>query len=238
MAKTVVITQSNYIPWRGYFDLLRSADEVVLLDSVQYTRRDWRNRNLIKTPNGTEWLTIPVEVRGRFEQSIDETRIADVDWAAKHIRAIELAYARAAHFDAVSPWLFDLLRGVAREPLLTNVNEKLLRAFCSYLSITVPIRRDHEVSERGALRRMEPNERLIAILKAVRATRYLTGPSARAYLDVDLFTAEGIEVDWITYDRYPAYSQLWSDFEPHVSIIDLILNVGADAPRYLQRSAR
>lgn len=237
MARTVVITQSNYIPWRGYFDLLQSADEVVLLDSVQYTRRDWRNRNLIKTQKGAEWLTIPVEVRGRFLQSIDETRIANVDWAAKHIRAIETAYARAAHFDPVSSWLFDLLRGVAREPLLTNVNEKLLRAFCSYLGITVTIRRDNEVSDRDSLRRMEANERLIAILKAARATRYLTGPGARAYLDVDLFTAEGIEVEWINYDGYPAYLQLWGGFEPRVSIIDLLLNTGPDAPRYLQRAA-
>ena len=235
MAKTVVITQSNYIPWRGYFDLLRSADEVVLLDSVQYTRTDWRNRNLIKTPKGTKWLTIPV--RGRYLQSIDETHIADVDWAAKHIRAIESAYARAAHFDPVSPWLFDLLRGVAREPLLTNVNEKLLRAFCSCLSITVPIRRDHEVSDREALSRMEANERLVEIVKGVRATRYLTGPGARAYLDVDLFTAEGIEVEWINYDGYPDYVQLWGDFDPRESIIDLLLNTGPDAPQYLQRTA-
>ena len=88
MSKTVVITQSNYIPWRGYFDLFRSADEVVLLDSVQYTRRDWRNRNMIKTPQGTEWLTIPVEAKGKYLQSIDETRIASPEWARKHCRSI------------------------------------------------------------------------------------------------------------------------------------------------------
>jgi len=103
VAKTVVITQSNYIPWRGYFDLLRSADEVVLLDSVQYTRRDWRNRNQIKTADGTAWLTIPVEVKGRYTQAIEETRIADPRWAARHIKAIESAYARAAYYDAVAP---------------------------------------------------------------------------------------------------------------------------------------
>jgi hypothetical protein len=103
MSKTVLITQSNYRPWRGYFDLLRSADEVVLLESVQYTRRDWRNRNRIKTPRGTEWLTIGVEAKGRYLQTIDDTRIADPDWAESHIRAIEGAYARSAHHDAMAP---------------------------------------------------------------------------------------------------------------------------------------
>ncbi len=120
MTKTVVITQSNYIPWRGYFDLLRSADEVVLLESVQYTRRDWRNRNVIKTPQGTTWLTIPVEAKGRYLQALDETRISDSRWADSHIRTIELAYSRAPHFADTVPWLFDLLRGVAAEPLLTR----------------------------------------------------------------------------------------------------------------------
>src|SRR3954469_17208751 len=87
--KTVVITQSNYLPWRGYFDLLRSADEVVLLDSVQYTRRDWRNRNKIKTQRGPKWVSIPVRQKGQYLQRIDETKIADARWAADHIHAME-----------------------------------------------------------------------------------------------------------------------------------------------------
>jgi hypothetical protein len=237
VAKTVVITQSNYIPWRGYFDLLRSADEVVLLDSVQYTRRDWRNRNQIKTADGTAWLTIPVEVKGRYTQAIEETRIADPRWAAKHIKAIESAYARAAYYDAVAPWLFDLLQNVAPERLLTNVNVRLIRAICDRLAITIPIRRSGDVLDRKLLRTAQPTERLVAIATAVGATRYLSGPAARAYLDVDLFAATGIEVLWMTYEGYPEYHQPWGKFEPHVSVIDLLLNTGADAPRYLTRTA-
>jgi hypothetical protein len=235
VSKTVVITQSNYIPWRGYFDMLRSADEVVLLESVQYTRRDWRNRNRIKTAQGTTWLTVPVEAKGHYLQAIDETRIIDAQWATKHIRTIELAYSRAPHYAELAPWLFDLLRGVAAEPLLTKVNEQLLRALCERLGITVPIRRCSDVLDRSALRSMRPAERLLAIATELGSTRYLSGPSARDYLDIGLFEAAGIQVSWMSYDGYAEYSQLWGVFEPYVSIVYLIFNTGPEAARYLER---
>jgi hypothetical protein len=236
VGKTTVITQSNYIPWRGYFDLLRSADEVVLLDSVQYTRRDWRNRNQIKTAHGTKWLTIPVEVTGRYLQAIDETRIADPGWAERHIRAIELAYARAACYDSVAPWLFALFRTVAAEPLLTSVNEHLLRVLCDRLGIKVSIRRCSEIFDRELLRNINPTERLVAIAKALSSTRYLSGLAAKTYLNIDLFASAGIEVLWMSYDGYPDYPQPWGEFEPRVSIVDLLLNTGAEAPSYLRKS--
>lgn len=235
MAKTVVITQSNYLPWRGFFDLLRSADEVVLLDSVQYTRGDWRNRNLIKTPHGTKWLTIAVQRTGHL-RAIDETQVADPDWAERHIRAIEAAYRDAAHYASEAPWLFQHLRSTAGEALLTNINERLLRALCARLAIVVPIRRCREVIGRETLRRMTPSERLIALLKATGATRYLSGPRAQAYLDVERLAREGIEVAWMAYGGYPEYPQLWGKFEPFVSVIDLLLNTGTEAPRHLRRS--
>ena len=236
MAKTVVITQSNYIPWRGYFDMLRAADEVVLLDCVQYTRRDWRNRNWIKTPSGPVWLTIPVEVKGRYAQPIDETRIADPDWAERHIRAIELAYARAPYYEAVAPWLFNQISGAATEALLTTVNERLLKAILARLGVSVPIRRCSDVLGREMLRAMHPTERLVAIAEALDSRRYLSGPAAQAYLDLDRFAAAGIEVCWMAYDGYPNYPQLWGEFEPRVSIIDLLLNTGSGATRYLMGS--
>src|SRR4051794_8811790 len=100
--------------------MLRSADEVILLDSVQYTRRDWRNRNRIKTAGGLSWLTIAVEAKGRFEQAIDQTRIAENDWAARHLRSIELAYRRAPHFEPVFPWLSSVIGEIRSEPLLSS----------------------------------------------------------------------------------------------------------------------
>jgi len=235
VSKTVVITQSNYIPWRGYFDMLRTADEVVLLESVQFTRRDWRNRNLIKTPQGTTWLTIPVEAKGRYLQALDETRVSEPLWAANHMRTIEHAYARAPFYAETAPWLFDLLRSAGEETLLTKVNERLLRALCMRLGVSVPIRRCSDVLDRAALRLMEPTDRLLALASALGATRYLSGPSARDYLDVALFTNAGIDVAWMSYEGYPAYPQLWGPFEPRVSVIDVIFNAGPDAPHYLDK---
>lgn len=235
MSKTVVITQSNYLPWRGYFDLLRSADDVVLLDSVQYTRRDWRNRNQLKTPQGTAWLTIPVEVKGHYLQAIDETRIADPTWARKHHRAIELAYRNAACYEQVAPWLFGLIDNLATEHFLSVVNERTIRAICDRLGIHVRIQRCTDILPRGKLRDLEANERLIALAKELGAARYLSGPAAQAYLSIDRFHAEGIEVAWMDYDGYPPYPQLWDGFVPRVSVVDLLLNTGPEASRYLAK---
>ena len=236
MTKKVVITQSNYLPWRGYFELLRSADEVVLLDSVQYTRRDWRNRNRIKTAQGVQWLTVPVEVKGRYLQTIDETRIADPRWSRNHVRAIEVAYRNAAHYDEVAPWLFGLLASVSDEPLLTTVNERTIRAICDRLAIPSTIRRCTELIARETLAGMQASERLVALAKAAGADCYLSGPAARDYLDAGLFQTAGIAVEWMSYEGYPPYPQLWGGFEPRVSIVDLLLNAGPQAPRYLDRT--
>lgn len=233
--KTVVITQSNYLPWRGYFDMLRSADEVVLLDSVQYTRRDWRNRNIIKTPQGPIWLTIPVDVKGRYEQAIEDAKVTGPEWAVGHQRSIAMAYRRAAAFDEVSPWLFGQLREAAGESFLSKINERLLRALCACLGIGVPMIRCSSLIDRDRLQAMDPTERLIALAMKMGATHYLSGPAARAYLDVDRFTAVGLQVVWMDYSGYPDYPQLWGGFDPKVSVIDLLLNTGSEASRYLDR---
>lgn len=236
--RTVVITQSNYLPWRGYFDLLRSADEVILLDSVQYTRRDWRNRNRIKTASGCAWLTVPVEVKGRYHQAIDETLVSDPGWSTTHRRAIEHAYRRAPHYDAVSPWLEALLAEVADEKWLTRINEVLLRAICLRLGLKIPLRRCTDLLDREAMRMMDPTERLARLAEAAGAQRYLSGPAAKAYLDPSVFSMRGISVDWMSYAGYPAYKQLWGGFESQISIIDLLFNTGDEAPQYLDRVAQ
>lgn len=233
--KTVVIVQSNYLPWRGYFDLLRQADEFILFDVVQYTQRDWRNRNLIKTPGGTQWLTVPVQVKGRFEQSIDETRASGHAWAPEHIRSIEVNYRKAAAFAEISPWLFDELRSVAAIPLLSEINERLFRIVAKKLAITTPIRQCASLLDRSEMKAMNPTQRLIALCRAAGANRYLSGPAARGYLNVDAFVANDIDVEWMDYSGYPEYPQLWGTFEPRVSVIDLLLNTGLDAAGYLRK---
>jgi WbqC-like protein family len=231
--KTVVIVQSNYLPWRGYFDLLRRADEFILLDSVQYTRRDWRNRNLIKTPAGTQWLTVPVQVKGRFVQSIDETQTAGSAWASAHIRAIEFNYRKAAAFADMAPWLFGELQSAAAMPLLSQLNERLIKSVAEKLAIKTPIRGCTSLIERAAMAAMDATERLVALCVAAGAGRYLSGPAAKDYLDVAAFAAKGIEVEWMNYSSYPEYSQLWGAFEPRLSIVDLLLNIGSEAVNYL-----
>src|SRR6476661_5616886 len=97
-AKSIAIVQSNYIPWKGYFDMIRSVDEFILYDDVQYTRRDWRNRNRIKSSHGAQWLTIPVEVKGKYLQKIKETRVSDRLWARNHWRTLCCCYGKAPCF--------------------------------------------------------------------------------------------------------------------------------------------
>lgn len=233
LPKTVAITQSNYLPWRGYFDLIGSADELILLDSVQYTRRDWRNRNLIKTPTGLSWLTIPVDVKGKYLQSIDETRVSDPGWARSHMRSIELNYKQAPYFDEVSTWLFTELAAVEAEGLLTNINQHLVSAICRKLQIKAPIRHCCELLDRARLAEVEASERVIQLCRAAGATRYLSGPAARSYLDSARFANFDIEVVWMDYAGYPDYPQLWGAFEAKVSVVDLLLNTGPEAPEFL-----
>ena len=233
--RTIAIVQSNYLPWRGYFDLIRSVHELILFDSVQYTKRDWRNRNFIKTPRGPQWITVPVEVKGKYLQAIDETRIADTTWADTHIKTIEVNYRRAAGFADVGPWLFESIRAAAAEPLLTNVNERLLRAIAERLRLRARLRRCTDLIDRAEMARMDASTRLLALCRAAKAERYLSGPAARNYLDETIFAAAGIEVAWMDYSGYPAYPQLWGAFESRVSIIDLLLNVGDGAAAFLGR---
>lgn len=235
MNKTVVITQSNYIPWRGYFDLIRKADELILLDSVQYTRRDWRNRNVIKTATGTSWLTIPVEVKGQYHQSIDQTRIADTKWAEHHIRTIELSYRKASGFEETAPWLFDIMRQSAKREYLSQSNSDLLIAISRRLGITTPIRRCTDIIDRELLLSFKASQRLAKLCEAVGATEYLSGPAAQSYLDTEAFAQKNIKIAWMQYDGYRDYSQCWGTFEGRVSIVDLLLNCGAHAPAYMVR---
>ena len=151
--------QSNYVPWRGYFDLIASVDEFVLLDDVQYTRRDWRNRNRIKTEQGTRWLTIPVEVSGRYTQNIDETRIAEPGWAEQHWSIVRQSYREAAGFEADGPFVEDLYDR-APGPSLSDVNRHFLAAICERLGIGTPLTRSQDYAAEGA-----KTERLLDICR-------------------------------------------------------------------------
>ncbi len=192
---TVAILQSNYIPWKGYFDLIRRVDEFILYDEVQYTRRDWRNRNRIKAAAGVQWLTIPVEVSGRYDQKISETLVADASWASRHWKTLQHSYRRAPAFDLVAPHLERFYNG-ATAPRLAEINEALIRIVCELLGISTHIRQSSEF----ALDAEDATDRLVAICREAGATTYLSGPAARAYLDEAKFAAGGVEVAWMSYD--------------------------------------
>lgn len=222
-AKTVAIVQSSYIPWKGYFDLINAADEFILYDDQQYTRRDWRNRNRIKTPQGVTWLSIPVRVKGRYFQRIDETEIADPAWAADHWRTIEHAYRQAPFFDHYREALEALYRG-CDEPLLSRVNRRFLETLCDLLRIPARLTWSTDYEAEG-----RKTERLVSLCRAARGTMYLSGPTARAYIDERLFEEAGLALRYMDYAGYPEYGQLHPPFEHAVSVIDLLVHTGPEA---------
>jgi hypothetical protein len=228
--KRVAIVQSSYIPWKGYFSLIQLVDEFILYDDVQYTHRDWRNRNRIKTPVGTEWLTIPVTIKGHREQRVCDAGIFDPIWAKKHWRAIALRYARAAHFAQIAPLLEPLYASCETEPALSRVNARFIGALCEWLAIPTRLSWSMDYTLAG-----ERTERLVHICRQAGATEYLTGPAARAYLDESLFARAGIRVLWMDYAGYPEHRQLYTPpFVHGVSVLDLLMNEGtAGAARYL-----
>ncbi|HVG11275.1 MAG TPA: WbqC family protein [Thermoanaerobaculia bacterium] len=232
--KRVAILQSSYVPWKGYFDIIGSVDEFILYDDVQYSKNDWRNRNRIKTPAGTAWMTIPVRQTGRFGQPIREVEIGDPRWAAKHWKSIQTHYARAPWFPELAPVLAGLYESASAEPLLSRVNEKFLRAICEILGIGTHITRSADYQLRG-----DRVDRLIGLCQQAGAAEYLSGPAARSYLDEDRFADKGIAVRWMDYSGYPEHRQLFSPpFIHEVSILDLLLNEGPlEARNYLLSTA-
>jgi hypothetical protein len=224
----ISIIQSCYIPWRGFFDLIGRCDQYVIFDHVQYVKRHWHNRNRIKTAAGVEWLTIPVISSGRREQTIDTVEI-EKPWAEKHWRTIELAYRRAPYFATMAPRVRDWYDRAAKEMLLTEVNTLFLTEIAALLGLGTRFVRDTAYPAEGS-----KTERLLTIIQAAGADTYLSGPSAKTYLDVARLAAAGVAVEWMNYEGYAPYSQLHSRFEPSVSVLDLLFNVGPEAPHYLK----
>jgi WbqC-like protein family len=231
VAKSVAIVQSSYIPWKGYFDLIASVDEFVLYDDRQFTRRDWRNRNRIKTPQGTQWLTIPVETKGRYEQRIDETLVGDPRWAERHWDTIVHNYARAPYFREYRDVLEQLYRS-ATDRRLSAINRHFLEAIAPLLGIRTTFSWSTDYEAEGT-----KSERLVSLCRATGATEYVTGPTARSYLDETLFEDAGIRVSWFDYSGYPEYEQLYPPFEHAVTVLDLILCTGPDARSYMKTAA-
>lgn len=227
--KSVAISQSNYIPWKGYFDMINSVDEFIIYDDMQFTRRDWRNRNTIKTPNGLLWLTIPVKVKGKFFQKINETEVDGNSWAEKHWKTIQMNYAKAPSFKAYENIIRTFYEKASQKNLLSEVNFIFLSGICEILGISTSMRWSSEFNLMDG-----KTERLVDLCKQVGATRYISGPAAKEYVDYLQFTDANIELKWMNYKEYPEYPQKFGNFEHSVSILDAIFNLGTEAKSALK----
>lgn len=230
--KQVAILQSNYIPWKGYFDLMASVDEFIVYDCAQYTKNDWRNRNQIKTPSGKIWLTVPARHRS-LDQAIDEVGIADPGCFRKHWNTFRQNYAKAACIDYCVERLEPTFRAAADCTAISQVNLLFIRAVTQLMGISTRIShaRDYELVDGR-------NDRLVSLCRQAGATHYLSGPAARGYLDEGLFGEQGIEVRWMDYSGYPEYPQPHPPFDHYVSILDLLACTGENARSHLRGDAR
>jgi hypothetical protein len=226
--KRIAISQSNYIPWKGYFDMIARVDEFVLYDDMQFTRRDWRNRNQIKTAQGLHWLTIPVQSKGNYFEAIKNVRISDQGWAEQHWKTIRHNYSRAPHFEEYGPKIASLYQAAAQEEMLSRINHVFLLGLCQLLHITTPLKWSMEYeSVEGK------NERLISICRQAGAAVYLSGPAAKEYVDETAFRTAGVQVEWMDYAWYPVYEQRFDGFTHGVSVLDVIFNCGQKAADYV-----
>jgi WbqC-like protein family len=227
--KRVAITQSNYIPWKGYFDFINSVDCFVVYDDVQYTRRDWRNRNRIKTKSGLQWLTIPVQVKGNYDQKICDVKVADPQWAERHWKTIRTNYLRTTYFPKLESEFERSYLQASKLSLLSDINLLFLRKICDLLGISTTFV-SSSLFAVGAGR----TERLVHICKQLQATEYFSGPTAKNYLDESLFSQEGIHVHYFDYTGYPQYHQFHGEFVHEVSILDLLFHAGDQAVQYMK----
>jgi hypothetical protein len=226
--KKAAILQSNYIPWKGYFDLIAAVDEFIFYDTMQYTRRDWRNRNQIKTPHGKQWLTIPVITKGKYYQKICQTKIEPSDWKKSHWKALECNYKKAPFFEEISSWLHPLYHN-NQEEYLSSLNYTFIKAICSYLQIPTKLShsQDFQLLE-------GKTERLADLCQQVGATEYISGPAAKDYLQKEVFEQYKIKLSWFDYSGYPDYPQLWGPFEHGVTILDLLFHCGPNTPQFMK----
>lgn len=226
--KKIAILQSNYLPWKGYFDLIAKVDEFVIYDQMQYTKNDWRNRNKIKTNKGIEWLTIPVRVEN-LQQKINETQIFDVNWTKKHKASLQTNYSKAKCFNETKDFVFDLYDQVSQFKFLSEINYIFIKSICEYLQI------DTKITLSTNYNLVEgKTERLVDLCLQLNASHYISGPSAKNYIDEELFINNNIQLEWIDYSNYKEYNQIFLPFEHRVSIIDLIFNLGEKSKEYLK----
>jgi hypothetical protein len=228
MSNKVIITQSNYIPWKGYFTTMKKATHLVLYDSAQYTRRDWRNRNKIITPSGPSWLSIPIDVKGKYHQKVNEAKVKNNQWSIDHWNKIKQNYQKAPYFKEYSGYFEDLYLNLLIEQVyLTDINKIMLQKCIDLLDLKVEILDSRDFNIRGG-----KTEKLINICNDLGADEYYTGPAAKGYIDEELFYKNNISLTYYDLENFPVYNQLWDNFDHYVSILDMFFNLGDNISEY------
>jgi hypothetical protein len=228
MKNKVAILQSNYIPWKGYFDIIRSVDLFIFHDDLQYTKGDWRNRNKIKTPNGIKWLTIPCGTNEK--RLICEVEITDHSWQKQHWNLIQMSYKKSEYFSVYKSFFEDIFLGENWKNL-SDFNQTIIKKISKEI---LNIDTEFDDSRRYELKEKK-GDRVIELLKKANAEYYLSGPAAKDYINEKVFKENNISLEWMDYSNYPEYTQLYPPFEHFVSIIDLIFNEGPNTLNFMKK---
>ena len=224
--KKVAVLQSNYIPWKGYFDIIHDVDEFIFYDEVQFTVRDWRSRNIILTPQGEFWLTVPVGAKRN--RAIIDVQIKDFLWQKKHFATLKMAYHKTPYFHKYEEF-FQNVYLERQWAYLYELNRFLIEHIAQdFLGVTTKFSDSLDYPTHGA-----KHEKLLSLVKATQADIYISGPAAKNYIVAEDYSNAGIQLVWKDYSGYPEYPQRGEKFNHFVSILDLLFNVGEDAPHYI-----
>ncbi len=224
--KRIAVLQSNYIPWKGYFDIIHDVDEFIFYDEVQFTKNDWRNRNRISAPGGIQWLTIPTN--GSITQPIDEVTTAGSQWQRKHFNTLVTCYSKAPYFKDYRDFLEDFYLGHTWSNLSELNRYLIIHISQDFLGIQTSFSSSRSYVSSGS-----GHQKLLSLLISAGAEYYVSGPAAKSYIHAEDYEKAGIELHWKDYSNYPEYPQLHAPFCHNVTILDLLFNTGSRAADYI-----
>ena len=227
MKKTVLITQSNYLPWAGFFCLLNHCDEFVILDDVQFTRRDWRNRNIIKPNNSTKWITIPLATKGTFGKArVMEMKVANSLWSSQHYSVLTQFYKGSSFSADILHKLKPIFDQASTLEFLSDINFLFLSEITKLLGINCKFSRSTNYLPLASLDAFSASERLLQLTLESSSSVYLTGPAAKKYINQKLFEDNGVRIVFANYEELKPYKQFGEQFTSQVSIIDALFHLG------------
>lgn len=222
----IFVHQPEYIPWLGFFDKLARCDTFVIYDNAQFQHGSFHNRNKIRTAHGWKWLTIPI-MHGH-PQTIKDVRISGSDWKQKQLSVIKHNYEKTPYFKEYFPMIKEAI--TFNHELLIGLNLHLIKNIAQILNIKANMVRSSEFPYCGR----EKNEKLVSMCKFLGADTYLSGSGGKAYVEEGLFNEAKVEVQWHNYG-HPTYKQNFSGFQPNMSIIDLLFNMGPESKDIIQK---